>query len=82
MSDSQNSEVIRIRFSIVLQTASLSVMLSVASLPVVSPGIITAFPGTSCSGEYPSLFIEVLYVHVATFTIKSVSGVCVLRLVS
>ena len=75
MFNSRNSAVIRIRFSIVLQTASLSVMLSVASLPVVSPGIITACPVTNYSDEYPSLFTEVLCVHAAAFTSESVCSI-------
>ena len=75
MSDSQNSDVILIKFSIVLLTASLSVILSVARFPVVRPGRVTALPVTNCRGVYPSLLTEVLWVQAAAFTRESFRAV-------
>ena len=45
------------------------------SLPMVRPGIVTAFPVTSCSDEYPNLLREVLCVQANTFTSASMNGV-------
>ena len=50
MSVSWNSEIILVRFSIVLCTASASDRLSVATFPMVRPGSVKVFPVTSCTG--------------------------------
>ena len=46
-------------------SASVSEILSEATLPIVRPGRLQDFPFTSCKGVYPSLYIFVLCVHEA-----------------
>ena len=53
-----------------LKTSEL-VLLSEAMLPVVRPGIVTAFPFTSCRGEKPSLLMDVLCVQAVALISES-----------
>ena len=63
-----------IRSSIVLHTALLAVLLSVAAFPVVGPGIDTAVQSPVEMVNNLICFVDVLCVYAAAFTSESVSG--------